>query len=58
MPADTTQPPLLDLAKVQLQTLLSKSDREAESTLDSVRRRLFDPNERDRQTISAFGSAL
>ncbi|WP_433206706.1 hypothetical protein ACQP00_40010 [Dactylosporangium sp. CS-047395] len=58
MPADTIQSPLLDLENVPLKTLLSKSDSEAQTTLDRVVKRLFDPNEREQHTISAFGSAL
>jgi hypothetical protein len=58
---DTPQPPatgLLDLADLRLAAVLAESDSAMLSTLDSVMRRLFDPRDRDRLTVSAFASSL
>jgi hypothetical protein len=52
-PPDT----LLDLAQLRLEALL-EPDAETASTLDAVMQRLFDPDEREHLTISAFSSAL
>jgi FXSXX-COOH protein len=46
---------LLDLAGKRLADVEAEADA---STLDAVLRRLFDPDERDRLTVSAFQSAL
>lgn len=46
---------LLDLAQARLAEVERKV---ADRTLDDVLRRLFDPRDRDRVTVSAFGSAL
>lgn len=53
-----TAPPaeLSDLAALRVTELRERLD--ADSTLDAVMRRLFDPAERDLVTVSAFGSAL
>ena len=48
---------LLDLAPVPFHVLLAEQDTKATTVLDSVLRRLFDPD-RDKLTVSAFGSAL
>jgi hypothetical protein len=57
--ADTaTLPPpagLRDLAHQRLEAVVRQAET---STLDEVMRRLFDRNDRDRLTYSAFGSAL
>lgn len=50
MPTD-----LLGLAKVPLEDLLAE---DAPPVLEEIVRRLCDPDERDRLTVSAFGSAL
>lgn len=47
---------LLDLADVPLTELLEGV--EPDSTLDAVMKRLFDPAERERLTVSAFQSSL
>jgi hypothetical protein len=50
---------LLDLAPRTLADLVADGARPAPgSTLDSVMRRLFDPRDRDRLTVSAFASGL
>jgi FXSXX-COOH protein len=46
---------LLDLARARVAEVVERAD---EPALDSVMRRLFDPAERDRLTVSAFQSAL
>jgi len=55
---EDVQSGLLDLAEVRLHELLSDRDAVASSTLDGVMRRLFDPSDRERPTISAFASSL
>lgn len=62
MTTTLTDPPvesgLLDLAHARLSVLLFEPDSETTSMLDDVMRRLFDPQEREHLTISAFSSAL
>lgn len=57
--ASLTAPPadqeLLDLARVRLADLTGD---EPPTTLDAVMRRLFDPRDRERLTVSAFASSL
>ncbi|WP_344613333.1 hypothetical protein [Dactylosporangium salmoneum] len=51
--------PLLDLAQVRLDQMLAEpAPGTPPTTLDSVIRRLFDPDERDLVTVSAFSSSL
>ena len=52
------QDELLDLTPVALHELLSNRDTAATQGLDVVMRRVFDPRDRDKLTVSAFGSAL
>lgn len=47
---------LLDLADRRLAAL--RADEQPNSTLDRVMRRLFDRDDRELLTVSAFGSAL
>lgn len=49
------EPELLALVHERLGELL---DRPPQSTLDAVLRHLFNPADRERLTVSAFGSAL
>lgn len=56
----TVVPPeatLLDLAHQRLEEL-ERAVSAPDSTLDAILRRLFDPDERDLVTVSAFSSAL
>jgi hypothetical protein len=48
-------PVLLDLAAKRLAEVEAEANA---STLDDLLRRLFDPDERDLVTVSAFGSSL
>lgn len=48
---------LLDLAHQRLEEV-ERAVSAPDSTLDAILRRLFDPNERDLLTVSAFSSAL
>ena len=53
-PIDVT---LLDLAEVRLRDLLDGTSGD-ESVLDDLMKRLFDPDEQEHRTVSAFSSAL
>jgi hypothetical protein len=58
-PAADVTDGLRELASVRLQDLLvKKKDAAPTSTLDGVIRRLFDPGDREKVTVSAFGSSL
>jgi hypothetical protein len=52
------QDELLRLANQRLQVMLSQPDAATTTTLDNVMRRLFDRDDRELLTVSAFGSAL
>lgn len=55
---DAHQEELLRLATQHLQALLTQPSAPTTTTLDSVMRRLFDRDNRELLTVSAFGSAL
>lgn len=55
--ADRSFADLLDLAQVRV-ARTAPADASTAYTLDAVMKRLFDPQERDLVTVSAFGSAL
>jgi len=48
---------LRELAQVRLADLLER-DPAVDSSLDATIRRLFDPGDREKVTVSAFGSSL
>jgi len=49
---------LLDVASVSLQDLVTRPRMGGSPALDGVMRRLFDARDRDKPTVSAFGSAI
>jgi hypothetical protein len=54
----TEQQDLIRLANQRLQALMSQPDAATATTLDNVMKRLFDRDNRELLTVSAFGSAL
>lgn len=57
MPSTDQPTVLLDLATLPLTEVRELVEAD-DSTLADTMRRLFDPDERERLTVSAFGSAL
>lgn len=56
--AEPVDADLLDLAHVRLRDLLDGGSGGNSSVLDDLMKRLFDPDEQEHRTISAFSSGL